>query len=77
MLLRLYSSYHQVPLPNVKINDEEMTHANGHAREPRNARIPSAADRQAQDAEEFELEGLMSEDDEPLNQKANGEIIRH
>lgn len=76
MLLRLYSSY-QAPVPTVKIKDEEMTHTNGHPREPRNTRIPSAADRQAQDAEEFELEGLMSEDDEPLNSKVNGGLAGH
>lgn len=76
MLCRLYSS-HQDEVPSVKINDEEMTHTNGHAREPRGSRIPSAADRQAQDAEEFELEGLMSEDDEPLNTKVNGGITTH
>lgn len=77
MLLRLYSSYSQEPLPSVKIDDEEMTHTNGHARGPRNSRIPSAADRQAQDAEEFELEGLMSEDDEPMNAKSNGGLSAH
>lgn len=59
------------------INDEEMTQSNGHTREPRNSRIPSAADRQAQDAEEFELEGLMSEDDEPLSTKVNGGLAMH
>ena len=41
-----------------------MTNGNGHVR------MPTADDRQAADAQEFELDGLMSEDEEeskPLN----------
>lgn len=34
--------------------------------------MPNAADRQVRDAEEFELEGLMSEDEEPELKKTNG-----
>lgn len=38
--------------------DEERSNTNGHAV------LPSAVDRQAADAQEFELEGLMSDDDD-------------
>lgn len=69
MLLHLYSSYSNSPTNGkgpVKLGDEERPRANGHAR------IPNATDRQAADAQEFELEGLMSDDDEPEAGKANG-----
>ncbi|KAF7185366.1 Protein YTP1 [Pseudocercospora fuligena] len=69
MLLHLYSSYSNSPTDGkapVKLGDEERPRANGHAR------IPNATDRQAADAQEFELEGLMSDDDEPEAGKANG-----
>ena len=71
MLLHLYSAY---AIPNkgkhpVKLSDPERPLPplpNGHVRS-------SAADRRAQDAQEFELEGLMSEDeDEPESAKPNG-----
>ncbi|CAK1366012.1 hypothetical protein CB0940_09545 [Cercospora beticola] len=66
MLISLYSAYKD---PNastaIKLDDEERPRANGHAR------IPNAADRQAADAEEFELEGLMSDDDDD-HSKLNG-----
>jgi hypothetical protein len=56
MLTHLYSAHMQSPpLPK---KDEERSMTNGHAV------VPSAADRQAADAQEFELEGLMSDDDD-------------
>lgn len=69
MLLRLYSTY--MPLsaasPTVKSEDEERPRVvNG------NGRIPNAADRRAQDAQEFELEGLMSDEDEDAAKTSNG-----
>jgi len=62
MLLHLYSAHAggsagKGKLP-VKAGDEERPRTNGHAR------VPNAADRQAHDAQEFELEGLMSDDEE-------------
>jgi hypothetical protein len=68
MLLRLYSSYDK-SRAGVQIKDEEVdVRPNGHVR------LPTAADRQAQDAEEFELEGLMSDDDE-VAKKPNGRPV--
>lgn len=58
MLLHLYSS-HTLPVGLPKKDDGRRTMPNGHVR------LPDAAERQAQDAEEFELEGLMSDDEEP------------
>ena len=64
MLLRLYTYYAEAETsgkpadPESRLNGSAMT--NGHAR------IPDASDRQIRDAEEFELEGLMSEDDDDL-----------
>lgn len=69
MLLHLYSAYANSNTNGkrpVKLDDEEVPLANGHAR------IPTATDRQAADAQEFELEGLMSDDDEPNSARANG-----
>lgn len=66
MLLHLYSAHkdpNQAP-KHVKLDDEERPRANGHAR------VPNAADRQAADAQEFELDGLMSDDDD--EPKMNG-----
>ncbi|KAK3070496.1 hypothetical protein LTR53_010373 [Teratosphaeriaceae sp. CCFEE 6253] len=45
---------------HVKPGDEERPRTNGHAR------VPNAADRQAHDAQDFELEGLMSEDEDDV-----------
>jgi hypothetical protein len=45
----------------VKLGDEERPRINGHSR------IPNAVERRATDAQEFELEGLMSDDDEPVS----------
>lgn len=68
MLLHLYSAYSSPQTSNkqVKLGDEERPRANGHAR------IPNDLDRQSHDAQEFELEGLMSDDEEPDASKANG-----
>ncbi|KAK5689184.1 hypothetical protein LTR17_026457 [Elasticomyces elasticus] len=70
MLLHLYSANTSAigaGKQPVKPGDEERPHTNGHAR------IPNASDRQAQDAQEFELEGLMS-DDEDERPKVNGKV---
>ncbi|KAH0125976.1 hypothetical protein KCU66_g6559, partial [Aureobasidium melanogenum] len=64
MLLRLYTYYAEAPT-NGKTPDPE-SRLNGSALPNGHARIPDASDRQIRDAEEFELEGLMSEDDEDL-----------
>ncbi|WPH00790.1 Hypothetical protein R9X50_00362000 [Acrodontium crateriforme] len=70
MLVHLYSAYRPpyTPKPRGAGNSvDETPRANGHAR------VPNATDRQAADAEEFELEGLMSDDEEgkPLNGHAH------
>ncbi|KAF2159873.1 hypothetical protein M409DRAFT_60466 [Zasmidium cellare ATCC 36951] len=73
MLLHLYSAYANPQQNNknpVKLGDEERPLANGHAR------IPNDIDRQSHDAQEFELEGLMSDDEEPDASKANGHTTR-
>ena len=51
--------------------DEERSTTNGHAV------LPSVADRQAADAQEFELEGLMSDDDdaETAAKQSNGRLM--
>lgn len=69
MLLQLWSAYPSTKgesKQSIKLNDEEAPRTNG------NSRIPNAADRQAADAQEFELEGLMSDDEEPEAAKMNG-----
>ncbi|KAK4543092.1 hypothetical protein LTR36_005869 [Oleoguttula mirabilis] len=60
MLLHLYSYYTADPkgLKPILPRDEERPLTNGHAR------VPNVEDRQAHDAQEFELEGLMSEDED-------------
>ncbi|CAK3937072.1 integral membrane [Lecanosticta acicola] len=73
MLLRLYSA-HKDPNSNsnrnVKLGDEERARANGHLR------IPNDLDRQSHDAQEFELDGLISDGDDDdtdaLKHQANG-----
>lgn len=62
MLLRLYTYYAESPT-NKKVADPEGR-LNGSALANGHARIPDASDRQIRDAEEFELEGLMSEDED-------------
>lgn len=82
MLLQLYAAYTAPAAVPKKSTDAEANghlnghlnghadgHANGHARAP----LGVGADRQMRDAEEFELEGLMSDDeDEP---KTNGHVL--
>ncbi len=74
MLLHLYSAQAN-PIDGkvksaVKLDDEERPRVNGHHHA---MRVPSASDRQAHDAQDFELEGLMSEDeDEGVTKNANG-----
>ena len=57
MLTHLYSAHVQSPVSPNK-DEEQRSNTNGHAV------APNAIDRQAADAQEFELEGLMSDDDE-------------
>ena len=70
MLLHLYSAYSQSSkgkgTSSSSYSDRPLPNLpNGHARGP--------TDRQAQQAQEFELEALMSEDDEdPESGKLNG-----
>lgn len=66
MLTHLYSANIQ-PAVSLK-KDEERSATNGHAV------VPTATDRQAADAQEFELEGLMSDDEdaEPTAKQGNG-----
>ena len=73
MLLHLYSAYapDTKGKQHVKLGDEENRRPNGHAR------IPNAADRQAQDAQEFELEGLMSDDDDDGTKTAKPNGVAH
>lgn len=72
MLLRLYTYYADSspkkptdPEMNGRVNGHMNGHMNGSALTNGHARIPDASDRQIRDAEEFELEGLMSDDEEP------------
>ncbi|THW19399.1 hypothetical protein D6D17_09200 [Aureobasidium pullulans] len=69
MLLRLYTYYVDSPT-HIKSADPE-SRLNGSAMPNGHARIPDASDRQIRDAEEFELEGLMSEDDDDLSKRHN------
>jgi hypothetical protein len=67
MLLHLYatSAFPDSAKPEA---DAEAGRANGHARPPA-TRAFDSSDRTVRDAEEFELEGLMSEEDEPETPK--------
>jgi hypothetical protein len=68
MLTHLYSAHIETsPMPK---KDEERSSTNGHAV------LPTAADRQAADAQEFELEGLMSDDEdaETAAKQTNGRL---
>jgi len=60
MLLHLYSANmaQKQGKKTVKLDDEERREPNGHMR------VPNATDRQAHDAQEFELEGLIDDEDE-------------
>lgn len=68
MLTHLYSANIE-PAVSLK-RDEERSTANGHTV------VPTAADRQAADAQEFELEGLMSDDEdaEAAAKQTNGRL---
>lgn len=69
MLTHLYSAHIETsPMPK---KDEERSSTNGHAV------LPTAADRQAADAQEFELEGLMSDDEdaEAAAKQTNGRLM--
>lgn len=71
MLLRLYT-YYADSSTDGKTADPE-SRLNGHALPNGHARsIPDASDRQIRDAEEFELEGLISDEDEDLTKHQNG-----
>lgn len=69
MLIHLYSA-NTAPLTLPKKDEERqqrpMPNGNGHVR------IPTATDRQAADAQEFELDGLMSDDDDAEHKPLNG-----
>jgi hypothetical protein len=71
MLLRLYTYYADSSAegksadPESRLNGSALP--NGHARS-----IPDASDRQIRDAEEFELEGLISDEDDELTKHHNG-----
>lgn len=81
VLLRLYTFYAD-DSPKKPIDPEMNGHMNGHMSGHMNGhmngsaltnghtRIPDASDRQIRDAEEFELEGLMSDDEEPKGHHA-------
>ncbi|KAK5134840.1 hypothetical protein LTR08_006072 [Meristemomyces frigidus] len=68
MLLHLYSHYSSgnSKAKTVNFSDEGRPLTNGHAR------IPDMEDRQAHDAQEFELEGLMSDDESEATKATNG-----
>ena len=72
MLLHLYSAYATPQKGKNAAKPDDRSLPNGHARGH------SAAERQARDVQEFELEGLMSEDEEdadtPQKRKANGRL---
>lgn len=83
MLISLYTYYADYNNKS-KPTDPEYSQLNGHAvnsaeRRPMNghAQMPNEADRAIQDAEEFELDGLMTDDeDEAPLQKQNGSARR-
>ncbi|EMC97321.1 hypothetical protein BAUCODRAFT_138636 [Baudoinia panamericana UAMH 10762] len=62
MLLHLYSAGKEAGgthiLPTIKPSNDEPSGLNGRPR------VPNAADRQARDAQEFELEGLINDEEE-------------
>ncbi|KAF2773491.1 hypothetical protein EJ03DRAFT_285531 [Teratosphaeria nubilosa] len=65
MLIHLYSAHTRSKSnANIKLGDEEGSQLNGHVR------VPNATDRQASDAQEFELEGLMSDDEDESTPRA-------
>lgn len=67
MLIHLYSTHDAASLQKNKAGNDEALLPNGHARTP--------SERQAQDVQEFELEGLMSDDEDDMhNRKMNGGV---
>jgi hypothetical protein len=65
MLLHLYAVNSSPPVPPKDIEEpRRIPMANGHSR--------NTDSRQIRDAEEFELEGLMSEDDTPITPSTLG-----
>lgn len=64
MLLHLYAVNSSPPVPPKDIEEPHGIVLNGHAR--------NTDSRQIRDAEEFELEGLMSEDDTPITPSTLG-----
>lgn len=70
MLLRLYSAYKDpnVATKSITLHDVERPRTNGVIG------LPIAGDRAAVDAQDFELEGLIS-DDEREHSKTNGKPI--
>ena len=64
MLLHLYATNSSPPVPPKDIEGERVPRMNGHPRATDSAHI--------RDAEEFELEGLMSEDDTPVTPSTLG-----
>ncbi|QIW98447.1 hypothetical protein AMS68_003965 [Peltaster fructicola] len=70
MMIHLYSAYAKPTEKPIRIDDERHTRGNGHIS------IPSVDDRRAHDAEEFELEGLMS-DDEAADAQTKGKLNGH
>jgi len=80
MLLRLYSYHKDADAQSkgapLKLPDEEghptRGGANGHPR------APHATERQARDVQEFELEGLMSDDgDDEAESSSDGAMRKH
>lgn len=80
MLLHLYSSYKPAgssssdAVNNTTHKPIRLSATNGRPNQPNgHARVPNGTlDRQAHDAQEFELEGLMSDDEEGEAGFANG-----
>lgn len=78
MLLRLYTYHKDADQAKakgeaIKLHDEE-----GHPRTNGQARAPNVAERQARDVQEFELEGLMSEDgDDEAESSSDGAMRKH
>jgi len=74
MLIHLYSSYNDPvaspPKGGKPINGRGYS---DHPQENGKSRAPNAnADRQMRDVQEFELEGLMSDDEEETSKESNG-----
>lgn len=81
MLIHLYSSYIDSNNSNNAAKNKKLANegssrsysdrpmSNGHARAPNTG---SGAERQLRDEQEFELEALMSDDDEDVPLKQNG-----